>query len=117
MSDDKKKPSADEIVESVAEELGVKDQRSATDTSSDDALANLGGIFDVPRKKKAKKTGESAAVKAEDKPVAEEKPEAKAKAEGAAPKADKPAPKAQRRRKGSATSAATSSPTSSLCDR
>jgi hypothetical protein len=99
MSDEKKQPSADEIVDSMAEELGVKDQRSASDTSSDDALANLGGIFDVPRKKKVKKTGESEAAKPEaaqgpakkeeaSKPVAK-KEEAPAKAAGE----DKPAKK------------------------
>jgi hypothetical protein len=99
MSDEKKKPSADEIVDNMAEELGVKDQKSATDTSSDDALANLGGIFDVPRKKKEKKTGEAAAVKAEAAPKKAEEKAAPVEAKKPAAKAEEKAEAAPKKRR------------------
>lgn len=52
MADDKK-PSADEIVDNLAEEMGVKDEKP--EDSRDDLAADLGGLFGVTSKKKKKK--------------------------------------------------------------
>ncbi len=61
----KKKQSADEIVDSMAEEMGVKDEKP--DESTDDLASDLGGIFGVSSKKKKKKKKQP-----EPEPVAEE---------------------------------------------
>lgn len=95
MSDEKKKKSADEIVEDVAAEMGIDDVKvPESDESSENVMAGLGGIFDVPVKKKKKKketaeTAETADAEdaPEEKPAAKKAPEAKKAAE---PKADKP---------------------------
>ena len=61
----KKKQSADEIVDNLAEEMGVKDEKP--DESKDDLAADLGGLFGVSSKKKKKK-------KKKEEPKAEETP-------------------------------------------
>merc|ERR1712000_644539 len=62
----KKKQSADEIVDNLAEEMGVKDEK--LDESKDDLAADLGGLFGVSSKKKKKKEE----PKAEETPAKEE---------------------------------------------
>ncbi|MEC9397495.1 MAG: hypothetical protein VYE40_04160 [Myxococcota bacterium] len=64
----KKKQSADEIVDNLAEEMGVKDEKP--DESKDDLAADLGGLFGVSSKKKKKKKKEE--PKAEEPPAKEE---------------------------------------------
>jgi hypothetical protein len=51
---DKGSPSADDIVDSMAADMGVEDETVPED-SGDDAMEGLGGIFDVPSSKKRKK--------------------------------------------------------------
>ncbi len=60
MADEKdKKPSADEIVDNMAEEMGVKDEKVPEgDGSSKRSSSGLEGIFDVAPKKKKKKDPE-----------------------------------------------------------
>lgn len=56
MSDEKKKKSANEIVDQKAAEMGVdKKKVPSTDESAEHVMAGLGGVFDVPVKKKKKK--------------------------------------------------------------
>lgn len=70
----KKKQSADEIVDNLAEEMGVKDEKP--DESKDDLAADLGGLFGVSsKKKKKKKKKEEEAPKAKEEPPAEEEEE------------------------------------------
>jgi hypothetical protein len=47
-------PSADEIVDNMAADMGVEDEQ-VPEESGDDAIEGLGGIFDVPASKKRKK--------------------------------------------------------------
>jgi hypothetical protein len=56
MADENEKgsPSADDIVDSMAADMGVEDEKVPED-SGDDAMEGLGGIFDVPSSKKRKK--------------------------------------------------------------
>ena len=60
MADEKdKKPSADEIVDNMAEEMGVKDEKVPEgDGLSKCSSSGLEGIFDVAPKKKKKKDPE-----------------------------------------------------------
>ena len=51
---DKEKQSAEEIVDNMAEEMGVKDKKVPGD-SAEDLASDLGGIFGVSSKKKKKK--------------------------------------------------------------
>ncbi|QDG51828.1 hypothetical protein FIV42_14075 [Persicimonas caeni] len=73
MADENEKgsPSADEIVDSMAADMGVEDEKVPED-SGDSAMDGLGGIFDVPssskRKKKKKKKSAS-----DDKPSKKER--------------------------------------------
>lgn len=82
MADDSKKDSqsVDDIVDGIADDMGVEDRKVPTD-SKDDAVASLGGVFDIPssskrRKKKKKKKSstkesakESASVETDEKPL------------------------------------------------
>lgn len=85
MSDNKKKK-ADEIVDEVAAEMGVENEKvPESDESADDVMAGLGGIFDVPtKKKKKKKKAEKEAVEEVEEEAAEEEAEEEAVEEEAA---------------------------------
>jgi len=76
VSDDKKKK-ADEIVDEVAAEMGVENEKvPESDESADDVMAGLGGIFDVPtKKKKKKKKKKEAEAKSEEEEAEEEEAE------------------------------------------
>lgn len=105
MSDEKKKKSADEIVDDAAAEMGVDDAKvPESDESSENVMAGLGGIFDVPAKKKKKKKKEEVVEDTSDEdsedeeaeepaPKKAEKPKAEKKAEK--PKSDKPKKKVE----------------------
>lgn len=73
MADEKEKgsPSADEIVEDMAADMGVEDEKVPED-SGDGAMDGLGGIFDVPTSKKRKKKKKSASS-SDDKPSKKER--------------------------------------------
>ncbi len=111
MADENEKgsPSADEIVDSVAADMGVEDEKVPED-SGDDAMDGLGGIFDVPSsKKRKKKKKKKSASASDDKPskkerlkkkLAEEKAkEAAAEAEEADDADDEPAEKKSAKKK------------------
>lgn len=70
-----KKESADEIVDNLSEEMGVKDKKTKK-KKSPDMMAGLGGIFDVggpaPSKKKKKSEPEPEEVAEEEEAVEEE---------------------------------------------
>lgn len=73
MADEKENgsPSADEIVEDMAADMGVEDEKVPED-SGDSAMDGLGGIFDVPSSKKRKKKKKSASS-SDDKPSKKER--------------------------------------------
>jgi hypothetical protein len=82
MADDKKKKSADEIVDEMAEDMGVDgdEKVAASDESAEDVMGDLGGIFGVSSKKKKKKKKK----KAEEPEASDDEPEeADDEAEGA----------------------------------
>lgn len=92
MADDKKK-TADEILDNMAEEMGVKDEKAPASGGMDD----LGDIFGVSSKKKKKAPAkeEVAADSDEEEEEAPKKPEPKKEAKPAAKKEEpkKPEPK------------------------
>lgn len=61
---DKEKQSAEEIVDNMAEEMGVKDKKVPGD-SAEDLASDLGGIFGVASKKKKKKKKKEVVVEEE----------------------------------------------------
>ncbi len=95
MSDEKKKKTADDIIDEKAAEMGVDKKRvPASDESAENVMAGLGGIFDVPatkKKKKASPAEEPVVEEPAEEPAAEEAEEKKAPAKAA--KAEKPAEK------------------------
>ena len=87
MAEDKKQ-SAEEIVDNLAEEMGVKDEK-VPDESSEDLAQDLGGIFGVSSKKKKKKKKKDAAPEAETKEPEEKKEEKKDEPKEEEPKDEK----------------------------
>lgn len=117
MADDKKQ-SADEIVDNLAEEMGVKDEKvPESGESSEDVVADLGGIFGVSSKKKKKKKKKKEAEPQpqpevsddeeleaevevdEDDAEAEEEPEAEEEEEDEDEVAEEPAPEKSAKKK------------------
>ena len=95
MSDEKKKKSADDIIDEKAAEMGVDKKRvPASDESAENVMAGLGGVFDVPtskkKKKKAEPVVEAEADEDEESDVEEAAPAKAKKAEKPEKKADKP---------------------------
>lgn len=101
MSEEKKKKTANEIVDEKAAEMGV--DKKKVPASDDSAMAGLGGVFDVPVKKKKKKEApkvEEVEEEVDEEEAADKAPEKKsAKADKPAAKASKEAPKKDKPKK------------------
>jgi hypothetical protein len=100
VSDEKKKKSADDIIDEKAVEMGVDKKRvPASDESAENVMAGLGGVFDVPASKKKKKKAEpvvEAEADEDEESDVEEAAPAKAKK---ADKAEKPEKKTDKPKK------------------
>ncbi len=97
---DKNSPSADEIVDEMAADMGVEDEEVPEE--EDSSVGDLGGIFDVPssRKRKKKKSSKKEKLKA----ALEKEKEREAAAAGGEVQDDKPAEKKKKKKKKASSS-------------